>query len=342
MSRRSELMTTSDGAGLEGAVGAAAASGAGAAVVAAGPTMVRRGRSRPQRWRARLPENLAAWAMILPAVVLLVWWFVYPIIQSFILSFQDVNAFRFDERSFAGLDNYRQLFADPSFRSSLGITALFVVIVVPVQTLLAILVAALLQSVARAKTVFRTAIFVPYMTSTVAITTIFMQLFASNGPATDVLATFGLPDVTWYATPSTALYFLIIVYVYMFVGLYVVIFVGGMESIPQSLYEAATMDGAGAVRRFWHVTVPGLKPFTIFVLLAGFIQAVQVFDQAYVIAGGTTLGSPAGATSTIVIFIYQQAFRLNAMGYGAAATVVLLVAIIVAGLVSRRVTGRAA
>jgi multiple sugar transport system permease protein len=100
------------------------------------------------------------------------------------------------------------------------------------------------------------------------------------------------------------------------------------------------MDGANAVRRFWHITLTGLRPFTVFVLLAGFIQAVQVFDQAYVITGGTTLGSPAGATSTIVIFIYQQAFRLNAIGYGSAATVVLLVGIIVAGLISRRFMGR--
>lgn len=295
-----------------------------------------------QRLRARAPENLTAWAMALPAVVLLAWWFVLPIVQSFVLSFQEVNKFRFSERSFVGLTNYQELFADPAFLSSLGITGLFVGLVVPAQTILALLVAALLQSVSRAKTFFRTSVFVPYMTSTVAITTIFMQLFVAGGPVTSALANLGLPDVTWYATPSTALYFLVIVYVYMFVGLYVVIYVGGMESIDKSLYEAATMDGAGAVRRFWHVTLPGLRPFTAFVLLAGFIQAVQVFDQAYVIAGGTTLGSPAGATSTIVIFIYQQAFRLNAVGYGAAATVVLLTAIIVAGLISRRLSGRTA
>jgi multiple sugar transport system permease protein len=278
--------------------------------------------------------------MVLPAVALLLWWFVTPIVQSFVLSFQEVNKFRFSERTFVGLTNYAELFADDAFRSSLGITALFVLVVVPAQTVIAVLVAALVQSVSSARTFFRTAVFVPYMTSTVAITTIFMQLFVAGGPLTSALGALGLPDVTWYATPSTALWFLMIVYVYMFVGLYVVIYIGGMESIPQSLYEAATMDGAGATRRFWHITLPGLRPFTVFVLLAGFIQAVQVFDQAYVITGGTTLGSPAGATSTIVIFIYQQAFRLNAIGFGSAATVVLLVGIIAAGLLSRRLTGR--
>lgn len=287
------------------------------------------------RWRARLPENLTAWGMVLPAVALLLWWFVHPIVQSVVLSFQEVNKFRFDERTFVGLDNYHALFADPSFASSLRITGVFVALVVPVQTVLAMLIATLLVSVTRGRTVYRTAVFVPYMTSTVAVTTIFMQLFVAGGPVSSFLGALGLPSGTWYAEPSTALLFLVIVYVYMFVGLYVVIFVGGMESIDRSLYEAAEMDGAGAVRRFWHVTVPGVRPFTVFVLVAGFIQAVQVFDQAYVISGGTTLGSPAGATSTIVIFIYQQAFRLNAVGYGAAATVVLLAAILAAGLLSR-------
>ncbi|VTR78403.1 carbohydrate ABC transporter permease [Cellulomonas hominis] len=312
----------------------------------AGPDRRREGSStRPRgwaaRWRARLPENLTAWVMVAPAVVLLLWWFVYPIVQSVVLSFQDVNKFHFDERTMVGLANYRELFADPAFGSSLGITATFVALVVPAQTVLAMLIASLLVSVTRGRAAFRTAVFVPYMTSTVAVTTIFMQLFVSGGPVSSFLDGIGLPGGTWYAEPSTALYFLVFVYVYMFVGLYIVIFVGGMESIDPSLYEAAEMDGAGVLRRFWSVTVPGVRPFTVFVLLTGFIQAVQVFDQAYVISGGTTLGSPAGATSTIVIFIYQQAFRMNAVGYGSAATVVLLVAILAAGLVSRVAARRA-
>ncbi|GIG25371.1 carbohydrate ABC transporter permease [Cellulomonas denverensis] len=287
------------------------------------------------RLRARLPENLTAWAMVAPAVALLLWWFVWPIVQSVLLSFQQVNKFHFDEREFVGLANYQALFADPAFGRSLGITATFIALVVPAQTLLAILIAAMLVSASRGRTALRTAVFVPYMTSTVAVTTIFMQLFVSGGPVSASLEALGLPGGTWYAEPSTALYFLVLVYVYMFVGLYIVIFVGGMESIDASLYEAAEVDGAGVLRRFWSVTVPGVRPFTVFVVLTGFIQAVQVFDQAYVISGGTTLGSPAGATSTIVIFIYQQAFRLNAVGLGSAATVILLVAIVAAGILSR-------
>lgn len=285
-------------------------------------------------------DSPAAWMMLVPAAALLVWWYAIPIVESVVLSFQHVEQFDFSQRSFAGLQNFRQLIGDPAFRKSLGITATFAAGVVPAQTILALLIAALLQSISRAKGAFRTAYFVPYMTSTIAITTIFMQLFVKGGVAATALSVLGIPNQTWYASTQLALAFLVIVYVYMFVGLYIVIFSGGMETIPKDLYEAASIDGAGPVRQFWNVTLPGVRPFLFFVLLTGIIQAIQVFDQAYVIAGGTVLGSPAGATSTIVIFIYQQAFRLLNIGYASAATVVLLACIIVLGLLSRRLAPR--
>lgn len=291
----------------------------------------------PTRRRRLFPgDSKAAWAMLAPALILLIWWFGQPIVQSVILSFQQVAKFNFDQRSFVGLQNFQQLTSDPAFARSLGITATFVLGVVPAQTILALVVAAVLQSIRRAKGALRTAYFVPYMTSTVAITTIFMQLFVKGGLASTGLAIFGLPNETWYANPNLSLAFLVVVYVYMFVGLYIVIFSGGMETIPRDLYEAASVDGAGPLRQFWSITLPGLRPFTFFVVLTGIIQAIQVFDQAYVISGGTVLGSPAGATSTIVIFIYEQAFRLSNIGYASAATVVLLVLVIVIGVVSRR------
>lgn len=274
--------------------------------------------------------------MLAPAIILLIWWFAAPIVQSVVLSFQQVAKFNLDQRSFVGLQNFQQLFSDPAFGRSLGITATFVAGVVPAQTILAVVIAAMLHGLTRGKGALRTAYFVPYMTSTVAITTIFMQLFVKGGLASTALSLFGIPNATWYASPSLALGFLVIVYVYMFVGLYIVIFAGGIETIPRDLYEAASVDGAGAFRQFWSVTLPGLRPFMTFVVLTGIIQAIQVFDQAYVISGGTVLGSPAGATSTIVIFIYQEAFRLSNAGYASAATVVLLAIVIIAGVISRR------
>ena len=317
-------------------------------VATSGPTTATRahqsGRSGPAPRRGLIGrhETRAAWLMLAPALALLAWWCASPIVQSIVLSFQSVSKYQLSERQFIGLDNYTQLFSDPAFGSSVGITITFVLGVVPAQTVLALVVAATLHGATRGKAAFRTAFFVPYMTSTVAITTIFMQLFVKSGPITSILALFGFPNTTWYADPSLALAFLVIIYVYMFVGLYIVIFVGGIETVPAELYEAASMDGAGVFRRFWTVTLPGIRPFAVFVLVAGVIQAVQVFDQAYVISGGTVLGSPAGATSTIVIFIYQQAFRLSNIGYASAATVLLLVIVIIGGVISRRVGSKEA
>jgi multiple sugar transport system permease protein len=276
-----------------------------------------------------------AYALLAPALLLLAIWFVVPIAQSFVLSFQNVNKFHFDQREFIGLQNFSQLIADPAFRNSVTITLTFVAIVVPAQTILALVLASVLQSVHRGRVLFRTAFFVPYMTSTVAVTTVFMQLFVARAPAATAATALGLPNVTWYADVNLAVPFLVLVYVYMYVGLYIVTFVSGMESIPKELYEAAKVDGAGPVSRFRHITVPSLRPFVVFVLVAGLIQALQLFDQAYVISNGTILGSPAGATSTLVIFIYQQAFRLNALGYASAAAVLLLV-IVFAGTVLTR------
>jgi len=276
--------------------------------------------------------------LLAPAAALLGTWFVYPIADTVLLAFQRPNLFNFSERTYVGLTNFRQLWADPAFHHSLFITSVFVVFVVPAQTLVALLLASVLQSVSTGKTFFRTAFFLPYMTSTVAVTTVFMKLFVQGGPLSSLAARlFGVSNTTWYAEPSLALPFLVIVYVYMYIGLYVVVFVGGIENVPAELHEAAKVDGAGALQRFRFVTVPGVRPYVFFVVVAGFIQAVQIFDQAYVIASnGAILGSPAGATATLVIFLYQQAFRLNDLGYGSAAAVVLLVVVFLGTALTRR------
>jgi multiple sugar transport system permease protein len=265
-------------------------------------------------------------------------WFIYPIIDTVVLAFQRVNLFQFSQRTYVGLTNFNQLWHDPAFHHSLFITLIFVLFVVPAQTLLALVFASVLQSAGVGKTFFRTAFFLPYMTSTVAVTTVFMKLFVAGGPLAGLATSiFGVSNATWYAEPNLALPFLVIVYVYMYIGLYVVVLLGGIENVPTDLYEAAAVDGAGVLQRFRSVTVPSVRPYVFFVVVAGFIQAVQVFDQAYVIASnGAILGSPAGATATLVIFIYQQAFRVNNLGYGSAAAVVLLVIVFLGTVLTRK------
>ena len=216
---------------------------------------------------------------------------------------------------------------DPAFHHSLFITLIFVLFVVPAQTVLALVLASVLQSAGAGKTFFRTAFFLPYMTSTVAVTTVFMKLFVAGGPlagrrraSSGSAMPPGTPSPTsrcpsWSSCTSTC--------TSVSTSL---CFLGGIENVPTELMRRPKVDGAGMLQRFRSVTVPSVRPYVFFVVVAGFIQAVQVFDQAYVIASnGAILGSPAGATATLVIFLYQQAFRVNNLGYGSAAAVVLLV-----------------
>ena len=286
--------------------------------------------------RRAVSEHLVAYTLLAPALVLLAIWFVYPIGSAIVLSFQQTNLFSYADRRFVGWSNYAHLFADPTFRGTLRITLTFVLFVVPAQTVLALVLAAALQSLQVLRSFFRTAFFVPYVTSTVAVTTVFMQLFVVQGPVTSLLSHLGLPNVTWYASVQLALPFLAIVYVWMNIGLYTVIFLGGLQTVPAELYEAATVDGAHAVARFLFITIPSLRPFMFFVIVSGMIQAFQVFDQAYVVSSGTILGGPAGATSTLVIFIFAQAFQYNNMGYACAAAVILLVIVFATTVAVRR------
>jgi multiple sugar transport system permease protein len=274
--------------------------------------------------------------LLAPALLLLLAWFLYPILSSFQLSFQTVNVFHYSERHFAGLSNYLSLFHDPMFWSTVRITLTFVLLVVPVQTLLSLLAAVAVHGTGKAGAVYRTLYFIPYVTSTVAVTSVFMNLFTVHAFLPSLLGRLGLPDVSWYADVTLALPFLAVIYVWMNIGLYMVIFLSGLQTVPRELYEAARVDGAGTGRELLSITVPALRPFILFVLVSGLIAAFQIFDQAYVVSGGTVLGGPAGATSTIVIFIFAQAFRYNKLGYASAAAVLFLAIVFSATALLRR------
>jgi multiple sugar transport system permease protein len=293
--------------------------------------------SRRRRLRPRRRDTAAAYVLLAPALALLAAWFLYPIVSSFLLSVQSVNVFHYSQRAWVGLANFRQLLSDPVFRSTIRITLTFVLIVVPAQTVLALIAAVLLQGLRRLSTFYRTALFVPYVTSTVAVTAVFMNLFTVHSALPAAFARLGLPDVSWFADVHLALPFLAMIYVWMNLGLYMVIFLSGLQTVPPELYEAARVDGAGAAHELLFITIPSLRPFLLFVVISGMIGAFQIFDQAYVISGGTVLGGPAGATSTFVIFIFAQAFRYNKLGIASAAAVLFLVVVSLATLVTRLV-----
>lgn len=286
--------------------------------------------------RYSIGEIIASYGFLLPALIFITAWIIYPLLQSFLMSFQDVDLLNFSQRKFIGFENYSQLFQDPRFVRSLKTTVIFVAVVVPIQSGFALIIATLLNQINRLKTFFRTIFFIPYVISTVAVTVVFMRLFTKGGILTELFAKFGLPDVTWFANMNLALPFLSIIYLWMNFGFYTLLFLTGLQTVPSEVYEAAAIDGANVFRRFWNITIPMLRPFTLLVLATGIISAFQIFDQAYVLSRGGTLGSPAGATMTMVVFIYAQAFRYNNLGYGNAAAILLLVIVLGVTLLLRK------
>lgn len=274
---------------------------------------------------------------VAPILILMGIWFYYPLLRSFIYSFQDISFLNPAAASFVGFKNYTEMLKDSDFWGALNNSFLLTLIAVPLQTAISLLLAVGLNQIIRLRTLFRTLYYLPYITSTVAVTTVFMYLFMQQeGIATRFFALLGMDDVSWYASVKYALPFLIIITVWTYVGFYVVVYLGGLQNIPYDLYEAGMVDGASAWQRLYYITIPMLKPTTFLVMTSGLIYAMQLFDQPYALARNGSLGSPAGATSTIVIYFYSQAFNFNRAGYGSTAAFIIFIIIIGLTLLQKR------
>ncbi len=295
---------------------------------------------KPRKLRSHNKEvGIAAAVFLAPSVIMLCIWFVWPMIQSFLISFQDYNYMFRDRATFVGLENYINLFRDPEFFQALTHSLLFVAITVPIQTFLSLLLAVLVNSKLKGRGVFRTAYYAPYVLSGVAVATVFMYFFVQGGAMSSFFALFGIKNVTWYANVKLAMPFIGILYVWQTVGFYMIYYLSGLQTIPNSIYEAAQIDGASKVQTFFRVTVPSLKSTTFLVMTYGIIQAFQLFDQIAVItASNGGLGSPAGATSTLLTYFYTQSFKFYKMGYGSAVAIVLFGVVLIVSIAQRKIT----
>lgn len=289
--------------------------------------------------KLRRQEAVAGWLFVLPAVIFWLVWFLYPAVKAISISFFRYNYATPETNAFIGMENYIRLFQDPKFFEAMQHSFLMVLVIVPLQSLFAFSIAVLLNGKIRFKGFFRYSCYIPYVISSMAVTIFFMYFFIKDGPATKFFTLFGFENVSWFANVKYALPFLIILYVWQQVGFYVVIFIGGLQEIPAELYEAAKVDGAGPWQRLIRITVPLLKNTTYLVLTFGMINAFQVFDQIAAMSKQSPLGSPSGATSTLVTFLYQQSFSYMDMGYGSAAAVILFLIIFSLSTV-REILGR--
>ncbi|MCP3739478.1 carbohydrate ABC transporter permease [Rossellomorea sp. BNER] len=270
-------------------------------------------------------NRIVAYAFLLPNILGFSVFIFFPVIASFLMSFTSWNGF--GQIEFVGLKNYINLMGDPSFRISFLNSILFTLISVPITLFLSILLAVALNKGIRFVKFFRTAVFLPYVTATVAVAAVWQLIFnPSMGPINNVLQAIGIDNPPqWLSSPEWALVSVSIVYIWHSVGYYMILYLAGLQSIPDYLYEAAELDGAGPVAKFFNVTLPMLSPVIFFTTIIGIINSFKVFDLIYVLTGG----GPGRSTHVLVYDIYNVAFKQFEYGYASAMAYVLFLLIII-------------
>lgn len=259
-----------------------------------------------------------------------------PILTSVNLSFREWD-FLTAAKPWVGVENYQLVLSSRAFWNSVKVTAIFALISVPLRLLLAIAIASYLVREALPQRLLRGALFLPSVTSTVAIAVVFSWLFATDyGVINAALAVVGLPKIYWLQDPQLALWVIIFVNTWKQLGYDIVIYIAGLQAIPPDLYDAANVDGGKRFHVFRRVTVPMVMPTTYFLLVISVIEAFQVFTVVDVM----TRGGPAGATDMVVNMLYRVGFTLFDIGQGSAIAVLLFILLIALAVFKARVLGR--
>ena len=266
------------------------------------------------------------YAFLLPWLIGLFAFYLGPIIASFYLSFTQYDMF--NAPKWIGVQNYAQIFTDDyRMRDSVKATFAYVLLSVPLRLAFALFIAILLNQNLRHLNFYRTVYYIPSLLGgSVAISILWKQVFDGDGLFNRGLAMLGVQGPSWISDPNYAIYSLVGLSVWQF-GAVMIIFLAGLKQIPGELYEAATVDGAGAMRKFWRITLPLLTPVIFFNLVVTVIQSFQTFTKAFIISGGT--GGPVNSTLLYSLYLYIRGFSYLEMGY-ASALAWLLLAIIAA------------
>jgi multiple sugar transport system permease protein len=285
--------------------------------------------------------SAAGWWFVAPALLVIGGFFFVPVAAAFLLSFTDFDIYAlasFDNTRFIGLANYAALLGDSIFWKALVNTFYFAVVGGPLTIAISLAAAVLLHArLVRFKGLFRTIYFAPVVTTLVAVAVVWRYLYHPRfGLLNYGLGWFGIGPIDWLGDPRWAMPAIILLAVWKNFGYTMVVFVAGLQSIPEELYEAAELDGASAVQRFRHVTVPLLGPTFLFVTIITMIGYLQLFAEPYVM----TQGGPLQATTSVVLLMYEQGFRWWNMGYAAAIAFVLFLVIFAVTLVQLRVQRR--
>lgn len=277
---------------------------------------------RPRNRSRRTADHLAGWGMVGPGALLIGVFGLLPVLWSFVLSFQRNDLQTPGE--WVGLKNYRQLADDPVLAEAVGHTVVYTALFVPITLIGSLLAAAALNRRIRGISLYRLAVFIPVITSTVATGLIFNWLLDSEfGLVNAGLTTIGLDSHGFFSTPDEALFAVVAMTVWGWIGFGALIYLAALQAVPADLLEAAQLDGCSPAGAFWRIQVPLLRPVSGFLLVWLTINALQLFDEVYV----TTKGGPLNSTTVVVYYLYRQAFGFFHAGYAAAIAVALFLAI---------------
>jgi multiple sugar transport system permease protein len=266
-----------------------------------------------QRSRRRLVETLSGWLFVAPASIVVLGLSIFPAAWALLLSFQEWNGF--SEPEFIGGDNYASLLTDEDFHAAIMHTGLYTALFVPMSVLVGLFLAVALNRKIRFISFYRTAIFVPFVASAAATGILSTYLFSPQfGLVNNVLRQLGLPQQGWLEDEHQAMIVIAVMSLWGQAAFTTVIYLAALQDVSTELLEAARLDGANAWQAFWHVSWPSVRPVTVFVTIWQTIGSIQLFDLVFT----TTRGGPLNATTTIVYYLWEQAFHRLDFGYGSA------------------------
>ncbi len=296
--------------------------------------------SKPQASKRQMEEWIQGYSFLAPALLVIFVFFILSILFAVYLTFHDVNliAHTYEWNDFR---NFSNLLTDKQLIRALQNTAFFALIVVPAQTAIALIMAYVLANrEVKGKKFFRLIYFLPTLTSSAALTLIFMFIFNQNGPINQMLMSLQIIDspINFINDTEWTLRVIMAMNIWSTVPYFMTIYLASLVDLPHSLYEAAEMDGANAIDKLRFITIPYLRPITTYVVLSGIIGTFQMFDQAYIFSGGT--GGPVNSTLTVSLLIYQYAFGQNhQMGYAAVLAILLAIIIFIVTRIAEKLNG---
>lgn len=271
-------------------------------------------------------KNIIPWLFIAPALIFILCFSIYPLIETIYLSFMTTKR---GDIVFAGLQNFKRLLSDQYFYTSLKNSLIYLIIQVPIMTLLAILLAmALHNGITKLKGLFRTIYFIPFIVESVAYSLIFVLLFQERGVINFLLSIINISPVMWLTQTWPARFLIMLIMTWRWTGYNMIIILAGLQSIPNDYYEAATIDGANAFNKFVNITIPMLKPVILFSTILSTIGTLNLFTEPYLL----TNGGPNNSTISLGLYIYRQAFQSINLTYAATISVAILV---IVGVLSR-------